>query len=289
MNPKISKEQIIAYLYGELSEEEAQRVATYLQDHPEEAAEYESMQQLRGSLQKISDVEVTQPVIMLGQHRREHPFSGLFRNRFFRSVTTAAAVVLIGLLMARITGLSLTYRDRALMIAFDKGDAPAPAMIAEKPTQELKTRSIDYDSARQQLITAVNEFIAEENRVLSQRLASLESNFQDLKKNTQSPAAVSVPEFAGIKEQDMEDLARKISRQNLQLFSQVIKASQVQQEEYIKSLFSEFAVYFQSQRVEDLKKIEASLHSLRQESDLKKLETDETIARIIQTVNDKDY
>ena len=289
MDPKISKEQIIAYLYGELSEEEAQQVAAYLQDHPEEAAEYESMQQLRGSLQNISDVEVTRPVIMLGNQRRGRPFSGVFQNRFFRRVTTAAAVVLIGLLLARITGLTLTYRDRALTIAFDKGDHPTPAMMARNPAQEPEPRPLDFDSARQELITKVNEFITEENQVLSQRLAFLESNFQDLKKNTQRPEAVAVPEFAGIKEQDMEDLARKISRQNLQLFSQVIKASQVQQEEYIKSLFSEFAIYLQSQRVEDLKKIEASLHSLRQESDLKKLETDEAIARIIRTVNDKDY
>lgn len=288
MDAKVSKEQIIAYLYGELPEGEAREVATYLQRHPREAAEYAALEHLRGGLQGIQDVEVAQPVIMLGSKPGTAPLSRILRNRTFQRSTAAAAVIIIGLLLAKLIGLNISYRDQALTIAFSK-DIMAPATETPDPRQQLKTGSIENDSAQQQLMAKVNEFLARENEVLTQRLASLESNVKDLKKMGQQPAAVAPAGVGGIDQNDMEVLARKISKQNLQLFSEVIKTSQVQQDEYIKSLFSEFAAYLQSQRVEDLMKIEASLKSLKQESDLKKLETDQVIARIIQTVNDKNY
>ena len=288
MDPKVSKEQIIAYLYGELPDEEALEVASYLQDHPQVAAEYEAMQHLRGSLQKIRDIEVTQPVVMLGNNARISSFLEIFQNRFIQKATATAAVIIIGLLLAKFTGLNLTYRNQALTIAFHKDEANQ-TMVTPNPGQQLKNGSIENDSAQQQLMTKVNEFLMRENQVLIQRLTSLESDFNDLKEKTQHPATMASAAKSGVDQQDMEDLAWKISKQNLQLFSEVIKTSQVQQEEYIKSLFSEFAIYLQSQRVEDLIKIEASLKSLKQESDLKKLETDQVIARLIQTVNDKNY
>ena len=288
MDPKVSKEKIIAYLYGELPEDEASAVAAYLQEHPQEAAEYEEMQQLRSALRKVKDVEVTQPVVMLGNNPHGHSFSRIFQNRVIQKAMAAAAVIMIGLLLARLTGLSMTYRDQALTIAFNK-DQATPPIENRNPRQQLKTGSFENDSAQQQLMTKVNEFLAQENQVLTQRLASLESNIEDLKERTKEPAAGASGETGDVDQSEMEDLASQISRQNLQLFSQVIKDSQVQQEEYIRSLFSEFAIYLQSQRVEDLKKIEASLRSLKQESDLKKLETDQVIARLIQTVNDKNY
>ena len=135
----------------------------------------------------------------------------------------------------------------------------------------------------------VNALLIRENRILTRRLASLEFDVKVLENEAQRPAVVASEEIPGGDQQDMEELARKISEQNLQLFSEVVKASQVQQEAYIKSLFSEFAIYLQSQRVEDLRKIEASLESLKQDSDLKKLETDQVIASLIQTVKDKNY
>lgn len=135
----------------------------------------------------------------------------------------------------------------------------------------------------------VNALLIRENQILIRRLASLEFDVKVLENEAQRPAVVASEEIPGGDQQDMEELARKISEQNLQLFSEVVKASQVQQEAYIKSLFSEFAIYLQSQRVEDLRKIEASLESLKQDSDLKKLETDQVIASLIQTVKDKNY
>ena len=288
MDPKVSKEQIIAYLYGELPEEEAHEVATYLQNHPAAAAEYETMRNLRGSLKKIQDVEVTQPVVMLGNNPGINSFSGVFRSPLFQKATAAAAVIIIGLLLAKFTGLNLTYQDQALTIAFNKNKV-IPQTEVQNPGQRLKIGSTEDDSAQQQLMTEVNKFLAKENQVLTDRLASLELKVRGLKENTQPQVATASGETISMDQRGMEDLARKISRQNLQIFSEVIKASQVQQEEYIKSLFSEFAVYLQSQRIEDLMKIETSLKSLKQESELKKLETDQVIARLIQTVNDKNY
>ncbi|MCG8322280.1 MAG: hypothetical protein MI921_22475 [Cytophagales bacterium] len=288
MDPKVSKEKIIAYLYGELSEEEAGEVATYLQNHPLEAAEYEGLQQLRGTLQNIKDIEVTQPVIMLGNKPGSYSFLNIFQNRFFQKVASAAAVFVIGLILAKVTGLNLTYSNQALTIAFSKNQV-TPAISPQNPGQEIKTVSNRNDSTQQQLMEKVNALLIRENRILTRRLASLEFDVKVLENEARRPAVVASEEIPGGDQQDMEELARKISEQNLQLFSEVVKASQVQQEAYIKSLFSEFAIYLQSQRVEDLRKIEASLESLKQDSDLKKLETDQVIASLIQTVKDKNY
>ena len=288
MDPKASKEKIIAYLYGELSEEEASEVATYLQNHPLEAAEYEGLQQLRGILQNIEDIEVTQPVIMLGNKPGSYSFLNIFQNRFFQKAAAAAAVFVIGLILAKVTGLNLTYSNQALTIAFSKNQV-TPATSPQNPGQEIKTVSNRNDSTQQQLMEKVNALLIRENRILTRRLASLEFDVKVLENEAQRPAVVASEEIPGGDQQDMEELARKISEQNLQLFSEVVKASQVQQEAYIKSLFSEFAIYLQSQRVEDLRKIEASLESLKQDSDLKKLETDQVIASLIQTVKDKNY
>ncbi len=287
MDPKVNKEQIIAYLYGELSEEEARRVEEYLQNHPAAAAEFESFTGLRKSLNKIQDVEVTQPVIMLDHGRFANGPQAIFRNRFFRKIAAVAAVITLGLLAAKFTGLNVSYRDQALTIAFNLEES-VPNKIAENSDPKTDKISLKVDSM-QRLQASINEFFMPENQKVIQRLTSLESCVEALDKKTRQPVAMVSNKTAETPPYDMEALARQVSQQNLLLFSEIVKASQQQQEAYIKSLFSEFSHYIQTQRMEDLIKIETTLKVLKQESELDKLETDEVIARLIQTVNDRDY
>ncbi|MDN5215910.1 hypothetical protein QQ020_27785 [Fulvivirgaceae bacterium BMA12] len=287
MDPKVNKEQIIAYLYGESSEEEAQRVEAYLQKHPDAAAEFEAFTGLRKSLNKIPDVEVTQPVIMLDHGRRANGPEAIFRSRFLQKAAAIAAVIILGLLTARLVGLNVRYGDQSLTVAFNEGEAiPTETVKASGPkTNKL---SLNEDSM-QQLQASINKFFAPENQMAIQRLDSLESTVKILNKKMQHPVAKVSNKATETLPRDMEALARQISQQNLQLFSELLKASQQQQEAYIKSLFSEFSHYIQTQRLEDLIEIETTLKVLKQESELDKLETDEVIARLIQTVNDRDY
>jgi len=61
----------------------------------------------------------------------------------------------------------------------------------------------------------------------------------------------------------------------------------VTQQQYVQSLLTEFSDYLDSQREEDLLQIQLSLSNLKENQDMQKLETNQVLASIINTVNNQ--
>jgi hypothetical protein len=92
----------------------------------------------------------------------------------------------------------------------------------------------------------------------------------------------------GIKEDRIQELVRDLQSENLKIIAEYLEQAGKQQELYMQGILSDFTLYIENQRDEDLHLIEANLRFLKDNSDLQFQETGQILASIINTVNTQD-
>ncbi len=280
MDKKITNEQLVAYVYNELPDQEAKLVKAGIENDPDTKQRYEALLAMRTNLGKVKDVEVEAPLILFSGDNSEMGTLGIFNNPVLKRVMAVAAVILVLLVVGRLTGLQISKQQGAITIAFAPENATSTTEpIINKNTNTQPTKSIDsmqfYNYASLQ---EKNAALSEEVEMLKSRMANVQQNFNRSKVGS-----------TRLSEENLQQIVEQISDKNYKYFTGALEASTVRQEDYIKSLFTDFAIYLDKQRTQDLRNIEHTLINLKQESDIKNLETEEVIAKLIQSVNDKSY
>lgn len=289
MDAKITREQIMAYLYGEMPAEEARLVEAYLEENPAMKAEYEDLYEVRKGLKQIKDVDVAPPMVMFTVKDESGNALRLFHNPFIQKMTAVAASLLLLLFIGKLTGLQITYQQNAVTIGFNQPEKNTPLISNTTQRSTTQTTSINMDSIQQRMLSFVNDFHIKENKNLMLRLKAIEGNVNKMDLYASNTTKVVSPNNLDLNDKNLEILANKVSQQNLLLLSEVIEASSARQEDYIKTLFADFAIYIHDQRMEDLNNIQANMNNIKQVADKKSFETDMVISRLIETVIDKNY
>ena len=265
MSYKPDESTLVAYIYGELSHNEKEKLEKYLREHPEVQKEIDALKDVRSIMGKLSDQEVSEPLIVLdGQ-------GGSGRHlmwQILKPVIGIAATLLIVFLVAIVTKMNITSTDNGLSLTFG---------VQPEQTTGKDTEGQDLASFNE----LVDQKINNNNRELSDQISSVEKNLNDqLEMNRTTFHSLSSKEDSpsGIDEETMKQLLENYKHENLQLMANLIELSRQQQDDEMEELLVNFAEYLKNQREQDLLMIRTGITDLKEETDLK-------MARIINSVN----
>lgn len=139
---KVSKEELMDYLYDELTPERHAEVAAWLKEHPEAQAELDELQGVRTTLAQLPDEPVERPILMLGE--RERKTRTVFMGAWARTLTGVAAVLLLLITLAYLGKMQVTVADGGFTLAFNQPAAveandpePRPAGMTEAQVDSL--------------------------------------------------------------------------------------------------------------------------------------------------------
>ena len=271
---KVSEQDLMAYLYGELDGKEKEMVEQYLLENEDARLELEKLKQLRHALGQINDKEVIAPPIFVGDSRP--PF--IWNAPYFKTIVSIAASLLIIMLVGKFSGLQIGYAGNELRISFGK-PAQQPQPVNVTPAQSLTSGEVQQmiSASLQQNNIAMQETWAETQKKLDasivKNLASNSAKIDDLVKASSSAS-----------QQQIRDFVSAIQAENVATVKSYFQLSSAEQKQYIESLLVDFAKYLQQQRNDDLQVVQTQLNSLQKNTDSFKQETEQILTSIISTV-----
>ncbi len=265
---------LIAYLYGEMSTEERLDFEKEMESNPELKNEFLELKQVRKGLSQLEDKEVMEPFFLWGRNVANGRVNPLKRRSLilFKPIIAVAASLVILLLVGYVTQFSISYQNDRLYIGFIKPEKTqlANVMSAEE-IRSLVRNEIDQNNQR--IMTSINE---SENKIET-RFASLEKNQQQQFKNRKAPSTVT--------EQDLQGFYKQLQQANVSLMENYLQNATVQQQEYFQTVMNQFTEYLQDQREEDLRMIRRNLVNLKENQDQQQQETQQILATLLNNVN----
>lgn len=101
---------LMAYLYGELTATEAEKVQLYLQQHPEVLKKLQGLGELRTVISHIQDQEVIAPPIFMDDAN----VKPLWQSNYFKTVMSIAASLLFLMVAGKFLGTEISYSNGEL-------------------------------------------------------------------------------------------------------------------------------------------------------------------------------
>ncbi|MCU0354346.1 MAG: hypothetical protein MUD08_11515 [Cytophagales bacterium] len=287
----MDKQTLIAYLYGELSDAEAAQVRRFLDENPAAKAEWEALSATRRQLQQLPDEPVTEPLIFSPIATRQPTFA--WRN------WAAAAAGLVGVvLLAALFNVRISYRDHELAIRFGEGQrSEVRGQKAEnrQVNQKNQVRSEVKNSIAENTETSVTDSRLTENVAKTsdtETLVTIAELEQKLQKQIQElrtqQTILASKKTGGATNEQTVALLTQLQQENYETMQQLLKLASQQQQQYSQQLLTQFSEYLETQRAEDLEKINAVLTNIVQNTDQKQEQTDYILTQLISKVSEKD-
>lgn len=266
MNYKPDEATMMAYLYGELSTDENEKVQTYLQQHPEELEQIQSLQSVRDIMGHVQTKEVIAPPIIMA----EGNVKSLWHSTYVRTMIGIAASLFFLMVAGKLLGTQITYQQGELKISFStpKEQPTAQPGLTEAQVQSMIASSLEKNN--QVLAANWNE----EQQKLSKSIATnldLNSKRIDGLMKTASQAT----------QEQVRTFVASLQNENLKLMKDYFQLSTEDQKKYMESLLVDFSSYLKEQRKQDLMLVQTRVASLEKNTDQFKQETEQILASII--------
>ena len=281
MSYKPDEKDWMAYLYGEMEEEEKKKFDEYIFSDPDARSELEKYQNLRQVLSRAEDKEVIAPPIFIGDDRyanNEHGKQYFWHTPYFRTITTIAASLLVLILAGKYSGAGLTVSGREFRLTF--GERPA-----EKPAgTNTATATLTADEVQQM----INASLERNNTVVQTSLEETQKKLDaSIRRNlAQNSGRIDqlVREASAASQEQVRQFVDGIRSENMQQVKDYFQLTSTEQKKYIENLLVDFAEYLQQQRDNDLQLVQTRMNSLEQNTDIFKQETEQILSSIITTV-----
>ena len=280
MNYKPNHSILIAYLYGELDKDEKEKVEAYINSSPEAAKELEELEDVRNLLGKLPDKEVINPFYSWSDADSliDKRFNMNNRWGFLKPVMGIAASIILIMIVGVLTNTRINFRNQGIVISF--GDQlTQPALISQSEVQNLVKSEV-----RNQVTKSKELFLEELQKIEN----NLDTRFVSNSDHQLNSIKNVIDNQLDVKEERIQKLVRDLQRENLKILAEYLEHAGMQQEFYIQGILSDFSLYIENQREEDLHLIEVNLRFLKDNSDLQFKETGQILASIINTVNTQD-
>jgi len=277
MSYKPSEQDLMAYLYGELEDDKREKLEQYLLENPTARGELEKMSGLRRMLAQVEDKEVIAPPIFVG----EHPSQRFWQAPYMKTIMGIAASLLMVILVAKFSGLSIRYQQQELRISF--GDVPevktvspvtqpAVATLTPEQVQDMINQSLQQNNATLQ--ASLDETQKKLNASINQSLALNSDKIDKLVQQASTASEAQVREFVA-----------SMQTENAKMVKSYFQLSANEQKQYVEGLLVDFAKYLQQQRNDDLQVVRTQINSLQQNNDVFRKETEQILTSIISKVN----
>jgi hypothetical protein len=275
MNTKPNEQDWMAYLYGELEDDEKERMDQYLLVNTEARVEFEKFKAVRHMMSAAEDKEVIAPPIFVGDAKQRF----LWNTPHFRMIVSIAASLLLVLLAAKATGIRISVKDNEFRLGFGQVTDQIPQ------TQTLIDKPMLTASEVQQMI---NQSLGENNLIMQ---ASLKESQQKLDASIKRNLAVNsgfvnqlVKEAATASQEQIRQYVSGIQTENMRVVKDYFQLTADEQKRYMQDLLVDFTQYLQQQRANDLQLVQTQLNSLQQNTNVFKQETEQILTSIISSV-----
>lgn len=268
MNYKPDEGTLIASLYGELDAKESEKVAAYLEQHPEEKAKLNALSGVSEIMGHIRDKEVIAPPIFLGDSGTKP----LWHNGYFRVITGIAASILFLLVAGRLLGPEISYTNGELKISFGKSsNQKTDSQLTEDKIQGMIQNSLAKN----------NEDLKAQWSDDQQKLVRSVANLNSTEINN------LVRDASQASQQQVRSFVSGLQEQNLKLMKDYLQLSGADQKKYMESLLVDFSNYLQEQRKQDLMIVQSKVNSIEKNSNQFKQETEQILASLISSPSPK--
>lgn len=242
MSYKLTDEQLMAYLYGALSIEEAQEAEKYLKEHPEEKAKLASFNQTRLLMNELEDEDLPGPLVLTtpGQNKN--------RLGYWRPYLGVAATLLLIMSFAWLTGFGISNDKNG----FRMGYQDVQYGLSSNEVAQL----IDKD--RKATLEQIRSMMATGQDSLYQDLRMVEASL------TEQPQLFYQQEKEALMN-DMLTLSDGLSANYREL---------------MRELVVNFSNNYQSQRIQDLQNIQAAFNDLEDATISNQLNVEDELIRL---------
>ena len=275
MNYKPDEATLMAYLYGELEVNEAEKVHAYLQQNPEALAKLQGFCNVRDLLGQVQTKEVIAPPIFMGDDN----VRPLWQATYFRAMVGIAASLLFLMVAGRLLGTEINYQQGELKISFG-GKKETPTMVNEMHSVTEEKVQAMIESSLSKNNEALTATWNEEQQKLSRSIAT------NLDMNSKKIDGLMKTATQATQEQ-VRGFVASLQNENLKLMKDYFQLSSTDQKKYMESLLADFSGYLKEQRKQDLMMVQTRVTSLEKNTDLFKQETEQILASIISSPGGK--
>jgi small-conductance mechanosensitive channel len=270
MNYKPDEGMLMAYLYGELTATEAEKVQLYLQQHPEVLKKLQGLGELRTVISHIQDQEVIAPPLFMDDAN----VKPLWQSNYFKTVMSIAASLLFLMVAGKFLGTEISYSNGELAINFSGKKEPVKEFVQPSLTEEKVKEMIQNSLASNNEVITSNW--TEDQKRLSQSIR------QNLDQNSKKIDAL-MKGAADASQAQVRGFVASLQNENLKLMKDYFQLSTADQKKYTEGLLVDFSEYLKEQRRQDLMILQTRVNSIEKNTDQFKQETEQILASIIST------
>lgn len=259
---------MMAYLYGELDQQEKEKMDRYFLENPDARQELNSLRDTLSIISRVEDKEViAPPVLDLG-----NPTPGWWQSAYFRIPMSIAASFLLILIVGKLLGTQISLGHQQLTIRF--GDAPVQVqpVVSNTLTETQVQLLIDQALQNNNKTIALN---LEEQQVLLNK--SIQTNLR----NNSAKVDALIKTASQASQDQVRTFVAGLQNENLQMMKDYLQLSSNDQKKYMEGLLVDFSKYLQEQRKQDLTAFQTRMISIEKNTDLFKQETEQLLASII--------
>lgn len=245
------------YLYGEMTAAEKQEYESWLEQHPEERQEIES---LRLSRHLLGDVEEVQPKPLV----IDMPRPGLQRKWLYRIGSVAA-----GLLLLWLFNFQILADQGGVVLSFGQ-----PQRL--NPTEKAEEAGIAEE--------AWADFLAENRQLLKAQLMQMDSSWENRFTALQSEQNRQWRQVRNEQARQVQQVSSAFAEQQLPRLAGLMQQLQIAQQEELQLLLVEFWNTWQETRETDLERIDYKMTNLYQNVERNQQESEARVVNYIQNV-----
>ena len=250
MSYKPDESTLVAYLYNELNAEERARVEAYLTAHPEAKKELKEISEMRKLMGKWQDSEVNEPTFVFEDKKVVMLSRDNWMTGLMKSSLGIAASIALIMVFAYFTNLSVVKNDMRIQISFGE----------KKETNTNATPTLSEENIKSWMA----ESVADNNAQLVGKINDVEANITN-------------------------DLGYvlQLKDENKEILFDLMTSTENAQRQYVNEILADYSLYLEEQRQNDLQMIQTSFNSLKDNTEVSQIETNQILASIITTVNNQ--
>jgi hypothetical protein len=261
MSYKPEESTLIAYLYDELEGADKKKVEEYLFGDEAAQKELEELKDTLSILGHLKDKEVEIPTFTF-ENASQVVAGGKSEISFWRRSLAIAASIALVMLVGYATEFKVALNE-GFQLSFGVSTTgynqqEVESMIAsaiEKNNNELDQR-IDNTEA------SLKQFVDDKNQSFQNRLVSQVSQSSEHGNQTSFD-----------------------KQQFLTMFKELLEESELAQKKYTDEAMTDFAIFLDIQRQNDLEIIQTRFNNLQDDAEINQLQTNQILANIISTVD----
>jgi hypothetical protein len=266
MNYKPDERVLMAYLYGELNEDETEKVDAYFLQHPEERAKLLAIGEVKDIMGRVQDKEVIAPPVFVS----ESSVKPLWSYSSVRFAVGMAASILFILVAGKLLGPEISYSKGELRISFGKQQPETTVPVQQASLTEQKVADM-INASLSKNNEELNKSKTEDQKKLLQTIADFNSKKIDAMTKQASLAS----------QEQVRSFVSGLQEQNLKLMKDYFQLSSTDQKKYMESLLVDFSSYLQEQRKQDLQFVQNKMNYLEKNNNQFKQETEQILTSLI--------